>query len=723
MHQYISKIFLDKKVIRLAKKTFRLQEESKDCGSACLASVLQFYGAAFSITEINELSGTNTNGTTILGLHTACNELNLSSEALRATNINNLDELKGPAILHVVINESLYHFIVYYGKVSTNKHLIGNPEKGVISISDAELENIWRSKILLTVSLTDTFKSNESVRPNKKKIFTDFLKSQRKVLYISIFLGLIISIISLSTAIFYQYFIDKIIPSKNMEKLTIAFLSLTFLLISNSILGYIREIVIYRQSQALNNRIFSDFFENLIYLPRSFFEKKKIGDLTSRLTDIRQIDVFFTQALGNAIINALLIIIFIGVIFTKSSASAIILTVSIPAIFFITKYFIGEIIQSQKEVLSTYGNTESHFYDIIKGIDTIKFFTKEKHFLNAIFGTYNGFQKSSFVLNKTESFFNLSIGFILILSSMSIIFLTSMQVLSAQLKLGEMLAIIFLSSSVINAANGFIPIYMLFKKVDISINRISDQLVLLTDRDESLNHTPLLIQKFEIQNLSFGFVGHENIIRNVNFSATRGETILIKGDIGSGKSLLFSLLLKMYNNANGKIIVTNDTGSTFSWDQISKPEWRKLFTIVPQEIAIFNGSILENIMMDNIQSHEEQQRALNIYNVVLKNSSTNFQDGPFTLIGQGGIKLSGGQAKLLGLARALFKSSQVLLLDELTAGMDATTERYTLDLLNQLKENFITLFITHNPPINFSFDNEYFLHQGELTVLAHDLRN
>ncbi|HEY8935434.1 MAG TPA: ABC transporter transmembrane domain-containing protein [Cyclobacteriaceae bacterium] len=715
---------MDKKIVRLAKKTFQLQEESKDCGSACLASILQFYGSNFSITEINELSGTNTNGTTILGLHNACNELNLSSEALRATSIDNLEELKGPAILHVVINENLYHFIVYYGKVSIDKHLIGNPEKGVFTISDAELENIWKSKILLTVSLTDLFRLDDSNRPKKNKVFIDFLKSQRKVLYISIFLGLIISTISLSTAIFYQHFIDKILPSKNMEKLTVAFLSLTFLLISNSILGYMREIVIYRQSQNLNKRIFSDFFENLIYLPKSFFEKKKIGDLTSRLMDIHQIDVFFTQALGNAVINALLIVIFIGFIFTKSSTSAIILTVSIPSIFFISKYFIGEIIQSQKEVLSTYGNTESFFYDIVKGIDTIKSYTKEKHFFSAMFGTYNRFQQSSFALNKTESFFNLSVGFILILSSMSIVFLTSIQVLSSQLKLGEMLAIIFLSSSVINAANGFIPIYMLYKKVDISINRITDQLMLRTDREKSHSQTSFFIQKIEIENLSFGFVGHENIIRNINFIATKGETILIQGDIGSGKSLLFSLLLKMYDNASGKVIVvTNKAENTFSWNQISKSEWRNLFAIVPQEIAIFNGSVLENIIMDNVESPEEQQRALNIYNIVLKTASANFPEGPFTLIGQGGIKLSGGQAKLLGLARALFKNSQVLLLDELTAGMDATTERYTLDLLNELKENFITLFITHNPPTNFSFDSEYFLDRGELTTLTHDLRN
>lgn len=712
MLQNTSRMFLNKRSVKRAKQTFCLQEETKDCGSACLASILRFNDAKFTLSELNELNGTNSNGTTVLGLYTACQELGLNAEALRANGIGNLLEINLPAILHVVIDQRLYHFIVYYGMLSDGKHLIGNPAKGVYSITESDLNEIWQSGILLSIIVPSTFCPRNVGYERKVEIFKDILKTQQKGISISVFLGLIIAGLSLSTALFYQYFIDRIVPLKDFENLILAFFALTLLLLANTALSYLREIVIHRQSKGFNIKVFSDFFENLINLPKSFFERRKLGDLTSRLLDIKQIDLFVSQAVGNAIINILLIFIFIFVIFTKSPGSALVLTITIPLTFFITDYFIAEIVPLQKHTLSNYGSTESIFFEIAKGIETIKAYTKERTFFTIISNAYNQYQNTSFSLNKTESTFNFSINLIMVLSSMSVLFLTSTQVLSGSLKLGEMLAVVFLSSTVINSATGFIPILMLYKKVDVSINRIIDHMILPTDLEEPDGREFTQVERVETINLAFGFRGYDKIIKKVDFEAKKGEVVLIKGDIGSGKSLLFSLLLRLYK-ADGTINIVDILGNRHNSCDIPKPQWRNIFGIVPQEVVVFNGSVLENIIMD-IGGEQQTKRAKQIFDIVFQISSVNLPGGALTLIGQGGIKLSGGQTKLLGLARALFKNPQVLLLDEITAGMDSDTEKYTLELIDSLRSDFITIIISHQTLTKFGFDKSYNLIEGKL---------
>lgn len=107
---------------------------------------------------------------------------------------------------------------------------------------------------------------------------------------------------------------------------------------------------------------------------------------------------------------------------------------------------------------------------------------------------------------------------------------------------------------------------------------------------------------------------------------------------------------------------------------------------------------------------------------MFKHSRDNLPGGALTLIGQGGVKLSGGQAKLLGLARALFCNPQIILLDEFTAGMDSETERYTSELINEIKGNFVTIVISHQPLMNIKFDRRYNLEQGELLLKEYDVK-
>ena len=138
------------KTIKLSQKelqqTFTLQHDQSDCGVACLLSLIQYYGGSNHLEKLRELSGTTKQGTTLLGLFQAANQIGFSAEGNEA-DLQAIIDHKDPLILHVVIEERLQHYVVCYG-FKNYKFIIGDPAKGVTTYTKEELENIWKSKTL-----------------------------------------------------------------------------------------------------------------------------------------------------------------------------------------------------------------------------------------------------------------------------------------------------------------------------------------------------------------------------------------------------------------------------------------------------------------------------------------------------------------------------------------------------------------------------------------------
>lgn len=133
-----------------------LQQGHSDCGVACLSSIVHYHGGEITLEKLRELSGTSIQGTTLLGIYQAAQQLGFEAEALQSESINNLIELDDPAILHVLIDNRLQHYFVFYG-FENDKAVIGDPAKGIILYSKEELNQLWQSKALLKLTLTSNF--------------------------------------------------------------------------------------------------------------------------------------------------------------------------------------------------------------------------------------------------------------------------------------------------------------------------------------------------------------------------------------------------------------------------------------------------------------------------------------------------------------------------------------------------------------------------------------
>ncbi len=184
--------------------------------------------------------------------------------------------------------------------------------------------------------------------------------------------------------------------------------------------------------------------------------------------------------------------------------------------------------------------------------------------------------------------------------------------------------------------------------------------------------------------------------------------------MGSGKSILLQILQKFQNFEEGEVFVNK----TIPFKEIAPTIWRETIGVVPQEIKIFNSTLIENIVLGDILN--EGEKAIEFCQKLgFGKYLDHLPQSYLTIVGEEGINLSGGQKQLVALARALYRKPNLLLLDEATSAMDSKTEQFVLDLLEKLKPNLAILMVTHRQSIAQKADNIYALENGfaqEITI-------
>jgi ATP-binding cassette subfamily B protein len=245
------------------KKSLILQQDSSDCGVACLRTLLRYYGSDASLERLRELSGTTKEGTTLLGLYQAANTLGLEAEGCEA-DVEALIEHGQPVILHVVMEGNLQHYVVCFppsfaDSYSEGAFVVADPVKGILAYSDEELKKIWTSGKCLTVKPTERLQPVKIQQQAKKKWLLDLIQEDWGLLATASALGLGMALLGMVMAVFSQKLIDDILPSRNTVKLIGGVALVAFLLLVRAGLESLRTYILMRQSKQFNNRMTGSF--------------------------------------------------------------------------------------------------------------------------------------------------------------------------------------------------------------------------------------------------------------------------------------------------------------------------------------------------------------------------------------------------------------------------------------------------------------------------------
>jgi ATP-binding cassette subfamily B protein len=668
------------------EKTHTLQLDQSDCGVACLLSILKLYGGLQSIEKLRELSGTTKQGTTLLGLYQVANQLGFNAEGCEA-DIQALIDHKQPVILHVVIEEQLQHYVVCYQYDEQKGFLIGDPGKGIYYVSTAELDKIWVSKSCLTLAPNEDFIKEAAVKNAKKKWFLDLLEPDYKLLWISVMLGVFVASLGMAMSLFSQKLIDDILPSQNINKLISGIVLLAILLLARVGISVLREFFLLQQSKDFNNRINSQFFSSLLHLPKPFFDTRKIGELVARLNDTQRVQRVIKMLASSLVIDVLVSLISLIFLFGYSWEIGLISLLTMPVYFYIIYRSNKAIIDSQKEVMQSYAFNESNYINTIQGIATIKNDSKQ-----AVFGKTNelifgNFQEKLFHLGKINIRLSWQSGLASVFFLTGVLIYTSIQVFNKEIKLGELMAILGIVGSLLPSIANLALISIPINEAKIAFNRMFEFASIKKEIEEGVQIDE--IKSVSLTDLSFRFAGRSELFSNVNITIEKGKLTAIVGESGSGKSTLGQILQRFYSFEKGSIIINNE----HHLSDVELKSYRKLIGVVPQDVTIFNGNIIDNILLgatdqpENIVSFLEEFGFENYFNQL--------PQGLATIVGEEGINLSGGQKQIIALARVLYKRPQFLILDEATSAMDRNTENFSMALLEKIKPNCAIFFISH----------------------------
>lgn len=448
-----------------------------------------------------------------------------------------------------------------------------------------------------------------------------------------------------------------------------------------------REFFLLQQSKDFNNRINNQFFGSLLHLPKPFFDTRKIGELVARLNDTQRVQSVIKTLTSSLVIDVLVSIISLGFLFSYSWKLGLISLLSLPIYFYIIYRSNKKIINAQKEVMQSYAFNESNYINTIQGISTIKNDNKQ-----AIFGKTNNlifsnFQEKIFNLGKINITLSWQSGLASVFFLIGILIYTSIQVFNKEIKTGELIAILGIVGSLLPSIANLALIAIPINEAKIAFNRMYEFASIEKEKKEGLEISG--IEQISIQNLSFRFAGRSELFHNVNIEITKGKFIAIVGESGSGKSTLGQILQRFYNFESGNIIINNK----HQLSEIELENYRNLIGVIPQEIIIFNGNVVDNILLGATETPENLIEFIEDYGFDIYFNQ--FPQGLATILGEEGINLSGGQKQIIALARALYKKPQFLILDEATAAMDRNTENFTMDLLQKIKASCSIFFISH----------------------------
>jgi ATP-binding cassette, subfamily C, bacteriocin exporter len=668
------------------QKTHALQLEQSDCGVACLLSLIQYYGGTNSIENLRKLSGTNTQGTTLLGLYQVASQLGFEAEGLRA-NMDALKEHGEPVMLHFQIVAYYHHYVVCYGYDIQKGFLIGDPAEGICYLSEQELNERWVTKNCLVLSPNENFVTTKEAVKTQKKYFINLIQEDQKLLIFSIIIGVFVAGLGMAMSIFSQKLIDNILPSHNINKLITGVVLLTVLLLARVGFMILREFFLLQQSKDFNNRINNQFYNSLLHLPKPFFDTRKIGELIARLNDTGRIQNVIKMLASNLVIDVLVAVISIVFLFLYSWQVAVISLISLPIYFYIIYRSNAKIIDSQRAVMQGYASNESNYVASMQGIATIKNNNCQDDFAkvnNVIFGN---FQEKIFNLGKINIQLSWQSGLSSVVFLIGILVYTSIAVFNKEMKLGELMAVLGISGSLLPSIANLALISIPINEAKIAFTRMFEFASIEKEKEEGVAIPTL--ESIQINNLSFRFAGRSELFSNLNIQIEKGKLTAIVGESGCGKSTLGQILQRFYPFEKGEIVVNNQ----HQLMDIELKNYRDLIGVIPQEITIFNGSVIDNLLLSKTEKPENLMQFLQEYG--FETYFNQLPQGLGTLLGEEGINLSGGQKQLIALARALYKKPQLLILDEATAAMDRNTEQFTINLLQKVKQNCAIFFISH----------------------------
>jgi len=545
-----------------------------------------------------------------------------------------------------------------------------------------------------------------------KRLFRDYTKNYVNKILLSVFFSLLVATSTSSIAWLLDPAIEKIFIQKNQTLILIipAFIILAFT--TKGVSLYLAKVIMIGVAEDVKKNIQTDMLKSLIKADTKLIENKHTGKFVSNLTfDVGMITNLVSTGLLNVTKDSLTLIGLLGVMFYQNWKLSIIALLMIPLASFFARSLGKRMGKASTEVQEKAGAVTTYLMEIFKNHKLIKIFQKENfekersdNYLNDL---KEKSKKTNIILVRASPIMETLTGIMIAI----LIFYSGKLIIKGELDVNNFFS--FLAAMML----AYQPVRSL-ATLNIAINQsisASKRVLPIIDHKSSIieksTDKDLKIDKanIEFKDVSFKYeTKNDSILNSVNLKINGSKMTSLVGHSGAGKSTILNLIPRFYDCDNGDVKIDNQ-----SIYEVKLSSLRKNISLVSQDVTLFDDTIKNNISYANLESTEEEIKKvaeLSFSSEFIENLPNKYD----TLIGENGVRLSGGEKQRISIARAMLKKSSIILLDEATSSLDAETESKIQKALQLLIKNRTTIVIAHRLSTILNSDTIYVIDKGSV---------
>ena len=545
-----------------------------------------------------------------------------------------------------------------------------------------------------------------------KRLYREYTKKYLSKIFLALLFSLILAGSTSSIAYLLDPAIEKIFINKDRSLILIIPVFIVIAFAAKGISLYAAKVIMIGISEEIRKALQMDMMKSLIKADTDFIEKKHTGKIIGNLiNDVNYMTGLVSVAILNLFKDSLSLIGLMTVMFYQNWKLSVVAIIMIPLASFFARLLGKRITKVTSQAMERAGEVFTYLIEIFKNHKLIKIFQKETYETSRADKTLEGVKDRQKKLNeiyaRSSPIMEVLTGFMIAI----LIFYSGNLIIKDELGINNFFS--FLAAMML----AYQPVRSL-ATLNITINQGlsgARRILPIIDlkekifEDKKLDTINLKDGKIEFSNVSFNY-GEETkvVLKSINLNISGGKMTSLVGLSGAGKSTILNLIPRFYDATDGDIKIDNQSIYTKKLSSL-----RKNISLVSQETTLFDDTVLNNIKYANLDASDEEindaaklSYSLEFINTLPKKMNT--------LIGENGVRLSGGEKQRISIARAILKRSKIILLDEATSSLDAETEKKIQDAINFLTKGRTTLVIAHRLSTILNSDKIYVIDSGKV---------
>lgn len=539
--------------------------------------------------------------------------------------------------------------------------------------------------------------------------FIPILVKQRGLIANIVLATLLVTVINIVGSYYLQSIIDTYVPDQMRSTLGIISIGLVIVYILQQILSYAQEYLLLVLGQRLSIDVILSYIKHVFHLPMSFFATRRTGEIVSRFTDANSIIDALASTILSIFLDVSTVVIISLVLFSQNTNLFFMTLLALPIYTVIIFAFMKPFEKMNRDTMEANAVLSSSIIEDINGIETIKSLTSESQRYQKIDKEFVDYLKKSFTYSRAESQQKALKKVAHLLLNVGILWMGAVLVMDGKMSLGQLITYNTLLVYFTNPLENIINLQTKLQTAQVANNRLNEVYLVASEFEEKKTVEDLSLMKgdmtFKQVHYKYGY--GRDVLSDINLTVPQGSKVAFVGISGSGKTTLAKMMVNFYDPSQGEISL-----GSVNLNQIDKKALRQYINYLPQQPYVFNGTILENLLLGAKEgtTQEDILRAVELAEIRedIERMPLNYQ----TELTSDGAGISGGQRQRIALARALLTDAPVLILDEATSSLDILTEKRIVDNLMALDKTLI--FIAHRLTIAERTEKVVVLDQGKI---------